>query len=110
MKEKSMENEMKNADLSDIMCDLLYLLGCGVNDKMPAIAYIAAFQKAYDADKLQTDTVSIQQGSFCGCTDRNRTEKGRSEASGRVGTEHCQSHPQGHPVRSGAGGALFLYG
>ena len=49
-----MENEMKNADLSDIMCDLLYLLGCGVNDKMPAKAYIAAFQKAYDADKLQT--------------------------------------------------------
>lgn len=49
-----MENEMKNADLSDIMCDLLYLLGCGVNDKMPAIAYIAAFQKAYDADKQQT--------------------------------------------------------
>lgn len=65
MKEKSMENEMKNADLSDIMCDLLYLLGCGVNDKMPAKAYIAAFQKAYDADKLQT----LYQFSKAHCVD-----------------------------------------
>lgn len=25
-----MEQEIRNADLSDMMCDLLYLLGCGV--------------------------------------------------------------------------------
>ena len=35
-----MEQEIRNADLSDMMCDLLYLLGCGVNEKMPAKAYI----------------------------------------------------------------------
>ena len=28
-----MEQEIRNDALSDIMCDLLYLLGCGVNEK-----------------------------------------------------------------------------
>ena len=48
-----MEQEIRNADLSDMMCDLLYLLGCGVNEKMPAKAYIKTFQEAYDEDKMQ---------------------------------------------------------
>ena len=48
-----MEKEIRNADLSDIMCDLLYLLGCGVNGKMPAKTYIKTFQKVYDEDKMQ---------------------------------------------------------
>ena len=74
--EKGMEQEIRNADLSDMMCDLLYLLGCGVNEKMPAKAYIKTFQEA-----------------FCGSTYRNRVEKGWREASGRVGTEYCQSNP-----------------
>ena len=64
-----MEQEIRNADLSDMMCDLLYLLGCGVNEKMPAKAYIKTFQEAYDEDKMQR------------------------EASDRVGTEYCQSNP-----------------
>lgn len=46
-------NRIRNANLSDIMCDLLYLLGCGVNEKMPAKAYIKTFQKVYDEDKMQ---------------------------------------------------------
>ena len=49
-----MEQEIRNDALSDIMCDLLYLLGCGVNEKTPAKAYIKTFQKAYDEDKMQT--------------------------------------------------------
>lgn len=53
MEEKRMEQEIRNADLSDMMCDLLYLLGCGVNEKMPAKAYIKTFQEAYDEDKMQ---------------------------------------------------------
>lgn len=48
-----MEKEIRNADLFDIMCDLLYLLGCGVNGKMPAKTYIKTFQKVYDEDKMQ---------------------------------------------------------
>ena len=48
-----MEKEIRNADLSDIMCDLLYLLGCGAIGKMPAKTYIKTFQKAYDEDKMQ---------------------------------------------------------
>lgn len=48
-----MEQEIRNADLSDMMCDLLYLLGRGVNEKMPAKAYIKTFQEAYDEDKMQ---------------------------------------------------------
>ena len=39
--EKRMEQEIRNADLSDMMCDLLYLLECGVNEKMPAKAFIS---------------------------------------------------------------------
>ena len=48
-----MEKEIRNADLSDIMCDLLYLLGCGAIGKMPAKTYIKTFQRAYDEDKMQ---------------------------------------------------------
>ena len=48
-----MEKEIRNANLSDIMCTLLYLLGCGVNEQMPAKAYIKTFQKVYDEDKMQ---------------------------------------------------------
>ena len=71
-----MEQEIRNDALSDIMCDLLYLLGCGVNEKTPAKAYIKTFQKAYDEDKMQT-----------------MYRKGWREASDRVGTEYCQSNP-----------------
>lgn len=48
-----MEKEIRNADLSDIMCDLLYLLACGVNKKMPSEDYIKTFQNVYDADRMQ---------------------------------------------------------
>lgn len=51
--EKGMEQEIRNADLSDMMCDLLYLLGCGVNEKMPAKAYIKTFQEAYTKTKCR---------------------------------------------------------
>lgn len=49
-----MEQEINKRCSFSIMCDLLYLLGCGVNEKTPAKAYIKTFQKAYDEDKMQT--------------------------------------------------------
>ncbi len=87
-----MEQEIRNADLSDMMCDLLYLLGCGVNEKMPAKAYIKTFQEAYDEDKMQM-MYRFSKAHFVEVTYRNRAEKGRREAFDRVGTEYCQSNP-----------------
>ena len=87
-----MEQEIRNADLSDMMCDLLYLLGCGVNEKMPAKAYIKTFQEAYDEDKMQM-MYRFSKAHFVEALTGTVLKKGWREASGRVGTEYCQSNP-----------------
>ena len=57
-----MEQEIRNADLSDMMCDLLYLLGCGVNEKCLRRLISRHFRK--HTTKTNADDVSILQGTF----------------------------------------------
>ena len=93
--EKGMEQEIRNDALSDIMCDLLYLLGCGVNGKMPAKTYIKTFQKVYDEDKMQM----LYQFSKVHFVDAlTGTEKCRYKDSSGMGTEYCQSNSQGYII------------
>ena len=49
--------------LTDIMCDLLYLLGCGVNEKMPSDAFIKTFQENYHGEKME-DLYKMGHGHF----------------------------------------------
>ena len=89
-----MEKEIRNADLSDIMCDLLYLLGCGVNGKMPAKTYIKTFQKVYDEDKMQM----LYQFSKVHFVDALTGTVLKNADSSGMGTEYCQSNSQGYII------------